>query len=188
MAKTSDKIMDLAQDYIQTRGYNAFSYKDLANDLGIKTASIHYHFPKKADLGAAIVQRYTETFMALYGGQEPTGDNHLEQFQTYLGPFIETSNSGVRICLCGALGGEVGSLPDAIQTEVVRFIEYHEHWLSRLLDAGRSAGSFKFPGNADDMARVIFSTLQGALTISRAKNNSAHFENAVTAVQTSIGV
>ena len=106
MAKTAEKLMDLAQDYIQTRGYNAFSYKDLARDLGIKTSSIHYHFPKKADLGEAIVQRYMNEFKKLYGANVPDDGNRLEQFNTYLDPFIATSDTQVKICLCGALGGE----------------------------------------------------------------------------------
>lgn len=186
MARTAEKLMDLAQDYIQTRGYNAFSYKDLAHDLGIKTSSIHYHFPKKADLGEAIVQRYMNEFKKLYGSNVPDDGDRLEQFNTYLEPFIATSDTQVKICLCGALGGEYASLPESIQKELGNFIDYHESWLTKLLSVGRAEGIFKFNEEPAELARVIFSTLQGALTLSRAKNNSAHFDSAVLAVKHSI--
>ena len=57
---TATKLLDAAQHFVQTRGFNAFSYKDLAAAVGIRTASIHYHFPTKGDLGAALMQRYTD--------------------------------------------------------------------------------------------------------------------------------
>ena len=188
MVKTADKLMDLAQDYIQTRGYNAFSYKDLAHDLGIKTSSIHYHFPKKADLGAAIVRRYNNEFKELYGGEVPVDTDHKNQFETYLAPFIAVSESQVKICICGALGGEFSSLPETVQKEVVNVINYHEFWLSSLLKSGKKAGVFTFEDDPQSLARVIFSMLQGALTLSRAKQDSAHFENAVLLAKKAIGL
>ena len=42
-----DQILDLAQSLIQTRGYNAMSYRHLADEIGIKTSSIHYTSPQK---------------------------------------------------------------------------------------------------------------------------------------------
>ena len=50
---TYNQILELANKYIQKVGFNAFSYSDLANEIGIKKASIHYHFPSKTDLGIA---------------------------------------------------------------------------------------------------------------------------------------
>jgi len=186
MCSTSEKIMNLAQDYIQIRGYNAFSYKDLAQDLKIKTSSIHYHFPKKEDLGVAITRRYTEKCIEFYGGEVPLEGNHLQQFKTYLQPFIMASESGMKICLCGALSGEGLSLPQALQAEVFQFITYQERWLASLLDSGQKAGIFSFKGSAEAMALVTFSTLQGALTISRAKNDRTHFDIVVKAIERAI--
>jgi len=61
-SETAEQILDLAETLIQTRGYSAFSYQDIAEALGIRKASIHYHFPSKTDLGVAVIDRYIERF------------------------------------------------------------------------------------------------------------------------------
>ena len=60
---TATRILDVAEGLAQTRGFNGFSYADIAAEIGITKASLHYHFPSKADLGRALVRRYTERFM-----------------------------------------------------------------------------------------------------------------------------
>jgi TetR/AcrR family transcriptional repressor of nem operon len=59
---TKKQILDIAEDLLLDRGYNGFSYKDISSTLNIKNASVHYHFPKKTDLGVAIIQRATKRF------------------------------------------------------------------------------------------------------------------------------
>ncbi|PGY05869.1 TetR/AcrR family transcriptional regulator, partial [Bacillus sp. AFS031507] len=51
------QIIDLAMQLIQQKGYVAFSYDDISKQLGVTKASIHYHFEKKEDLGAAITDK-----------------------------------------------------------------------------------------------------------------------------------
>ena len=109
-ADTSTKIMDAAEGYMRTRGYNAFSFRDIAADIGIKTASIHYHFPSKADLGAAVTERYTERFLEHLG--PPEAYNHTKQITRYIAAFRSSYSAGDQMCLCGMLGAEVSSLPE----------------------------------------------------------------------------
>ena len=47
--RTADRILDIAERLVQTRGFNRFSYADIAAELGITTASVHYHFPARAN-------------------------------------------------------------------------------------------------------------------------------------------
>ena len=61
---TSSRILDIAEHLVQTRGFNAFSYADIAAALNITKASLHYHFPTKAKLGERLVERYQESFLA----------------------------------------------------------------------------------------------------------------------------
>jgi TetR/AcrR family transcriptional repressor of nem operon len=55
---TREQIMALGRSTVQAHGYGGLSFRELAKAIGIKSASIHYHFPAKADLGAALVQAY----------------------------------------------------------------------------------------------------------------------------------
>src|SRR5947209_12788090 len=60
--RTAQRILDIAERLIQTRGFNSFSYSDIAKELGITKASLHYHFAGKAELGQALITRYGERF------------------------------------------------------------------------------------------------------------------------------
>src|SRR5690606_40708940 len=59
MGDTAQQIIDLAEDAIATKGYSAFSFREIAALMGIKSASIHYHFPTKPHLGLAVDRKST---------------------------------------------------------------------------------------------------------------------------------
>ncbi len=177
---TRDTIMDIAERLVMTRGYNAFSYQDIAAEIGIKTASVHYHFAGKLALGVAVVRRYTAGVVAL---QQRLDADHVstepDKLKQYVGLFMRVSKTGTEICLCGALAAELASLPDELQQEVVAFFDVHEQWLARLLQSGRKRGHFEFTGSAKQMAGLMFSALEGALLVARGRRDPACFNAAV---------
>src|SRR6476660_10416360 len=59
---TASRILDSAESLVQVRGFNGFSYADVASELSLTTASVHYHFPGKAELGRALIVRYAGRF------------------------------------------------------------------------------------------------------------------------------
>ncbi len=180
---TSDKILNLAQEFIQTRGYHAFSYKDIAAELGIKTASVHYHFAKKETLGCAVVQRYTQSLDEALERVLVTIPSAWKRFDFYLVPFLDARAEGSRVCLCAALGGELLALPNSIRDEVKRFFVHHERWLYELVSYGVSTGDFHVTQPVEDIARQLLSALQGALIIARAKNDPEFFYGVVRSIK-----
>ncbi|MCJ8347817.1 TetR/AcrR family transcriptional regulator [bacterium] len=182
---TSDDIVEIAKELIQTRGYNAFSYQDIAQSLKIKTSSIHYHFSKKSDLGQAVVIKYIQHFHDLLKKSDQC--NFQQRWQQYLAPFAQVSEAGVKICLCGALGGEFVSLPKEIQNEVILFFDLHETWLEKFLSEGQKEGQLNFNGEARDLALHIFSSLQGALMIARTKQDLTYFKVVVNSIEDLLG-
>ena len=111
-SKTAEEVLDLAETLIQTRGYSAFSYQDIADALGIRKASIHYHFPSKTDLGLAVVDRYAERFgAALDAIAADTKQSSLAMLDHYAAPYLELAKTPDKVCLCGALAGEMMALP-----------------------------------------------------------------------------
>ena len=160
---TKTALLDAAQDLAQSRGYNAFSFGDLSERIGIKTASIHYHFPSKADLGRALVMRYRANLEALSAEIESKTDDPVEQLRRYVAALKGTLKKGTRMCLCGMFGAEFATLPGPMQGEVRLLFLSCEQWLAGVLTRGRSGGQLAFEGEAKRVAGTLFSSLQGAM-------------------------
>ena len=174
---TRKELLDLAETLVRTRGYNGFSYRDLAEQIGIKTASIHYHFPTKGDLGEALIKNEKEVFarnLAQLDAAEKDPRRRLERFiQLFQASTIGCDN---RMCLGAMLAVEQETLPDAVRQAVRQLFAANEEWLAKLLEEGRKARQFRFKGSADVAARSLFSSLEGALLTARAFHDAGRFE------------
>ena len=180
MKDTREAILDTVEELIETRGYNGFSYNDIAERIGIRKASIHYHFATKAEAGEATAARYAERMEEAIGAAlaAPSPDYWvvLDQF---LAPFTAFADSGTRICLCGALGGEFGALPKSVQVRVSTFFRDTEAALARLFAAGRDAGTFAFAGDPVVLGKAYFCAFQGALIVQRATSDASQLRDCV---------
>lgn len=164
MTSKAEEIMDVAEDLARSHGYNAFSFRDLATRVGIKSASVHYHFPTKADLGAALARRYTDRFIeALNGAIEPT-DTGLEIIQRYAAAYHRALVEDGRMCLCGLFAAEVDTLPESVVGEVKRFFEVNINWLK---DALRRDPQVRSEEDLAADATFILTMLQGAMLVGR---------------------
>ena len=164
---TKKQILDLAENFLLDCGYNGFSYKDISGALCIKNASIHYHFPKKSDLGVAIIQRASgrfEKWTQLMAKKNVRYSRKLGDFCRIFKRYIENDQ---QVCLGGALETDFKTLPEEMQQETRAFISTMLLWLGKILAEGRSKGEFKFSGNPKDLALLIISSLQGAIQIVR---------------------
>jgi len=176
---TKTQLLDAAQELCQTRGYNAFSYRDLADRVGIRTASIHHHFPTKGDLGEALAERYRGRFQTALSEIDASPADHRRKLEKYLDLFHGTLKVGHRMCLGGMLATEYDTLPKAVQAEVRRFFEGSEQWLAALLAEGRKAGAFAFDGSPAATARTVFAAMEGAMMAARTFHDESRL--AVTA-------
>ena len=189
MNKTAKLLIENAQYLIQTRGYNAFSYSDLAKEMGIRKASIHYHFPTKSDLGVAVVQAYAEQIQVLMPDvTDPDPESYISALSNYLTPIMAMAADEEIICLCGSLAAEQQTLSPDMQAEVTRFFKTHIIWLGTLLARGREAGAFRFEGDPDDLAKLAFSALQGGMLVRRALSDPSVIYAAARQLRQSIGL
>src|SRR5271170_6591557 len=85
LSGTANTILDVAERLAQTRGYNGFSYADIAAQLSVTKASLHYHFPSKADLGLALVERYSLAFSKALGAIDAHTSDAGEKLKRYVG-------------------------------------------------------------------------------------------------------
>ena len=187
LSTTAAQILDAAETLIQTRSYSAFSYQDIADELGIRKASIHYHFATKADLGVAVVDRYAERFgsaLAALGQDQSRSSAQLLDF--YCEPYLQFAQTSDRVCLCGALAAETMALPPQIRERVAGFFEDHQAWLAGILERGAQRGEFTLRASATKTARMFFGALQGALIVKRTTGDIAQLKDVIFGLKAQI--
>ena len=178
---TAERILDSAEQLVQVRGFNAFSYADVAGELGITKASLHYHFPGKAELGQALIARYSERFENALVEIDRNVAGAPAKLRAYADLYANVLR-GERMCLCGMLAAEFETLPAPIRDAVIGFFDDNERWLARVLDEGRSERSLAFEGSPTDTARMVISSLEGAMLVARPYGEQKRFQTAASAL------
>jgi TetR/AcrR family transcriptional regulator, transcriptional repressor for nem operon len=161
---TATQILDVAERLVQIRGFNAFSYADVASELKITTAALHYHFAGKAELGEALIARYASRFAEALAAVDSRVEDAPARLDAYAGLYLDVL-SKKRMCLCGMLAAEYQTLPAPMQETVLRCFAENEAWLTRVLEQGREEGTLQFGGSPSDVARTIVSSLEGAMLV-----------------------
>ncbi|GAB5471719.1 MAG: TetR/AcrR family transcriptional regulator [Rhodospirillales bacterium] len=169
--------MAAAEAMIRARGYNAFSFREVAESVGVKSASVHYHFPSKADLGAAVVRAYTESFLAALGDPLATETDPRALLARYVAAYRKALIDQDLMCLCGMLGAEIAALPASVSQETRRFFELHIDWLVQVY--GRQGLSAEA---ARRRALTTISTLEGAMILSRSLDDLSVFDEAAATI------
>jgi len=174
--RTAERILDIAERLLQTRGFNNFSYADIATELGITTASLHYHFPGKAELGQALITRYAERFADALRQIDRDLPDAYAKLEAYARLYADVLR-GKRMCMCGILAAEYQTLPKPMRSSVIRFFDDNRRWLADVLAQGRAERSLTFSGSADDVAQGILSTLEGAMLVARPYGDLGRFDS-----------
>jgi TetR/AcrR family transcriptional regulator, transcriptional repressor for nem operon len=123
MSDKRTELMDAAEDRIRANGYEGFSFRELADAVGIKSSSVHYYFPTKADLGAAVARRYTDRFFSTLPATPKEPAKALSD------AFARALQRDGKACLCGVLGSVSTSLPSPVGSEAKRFFELAMEYL-----------------------------------------------------------
>jgi TetR/AcrR family transcriptional regulator, transcriptional repressor for nem operon len=175
--ETAARILDIGERLVQVRGFNGFSYADVASELDMTKAALHYHFPGKAELGRALIERYTRRFTEALADIDARIPAAPDKLAAYAGLYSEVLR-GHRMCLCGMLAAEYQTLPDPMRAAVIAFIDLNEAWVEKVLADGHRAGTIMLTGPASDAARLIVSGLEGAMLVSRPYGDLARFDTA----------
>ncbi len=170
-----ERILDIAETSMRARGYNAVSFREIAGEIGIKSASLHYHFPKKADLGLELVKRYSENFRTALNSATENAANPIEKIEAFIDLHRNALIEQELLCLCVVLGAEARSLPEDVNSSVANFFQSNINWLT---DAYQDAG-FE---NAPSRAKAGVATLAGALIASDSLKDNSVFEAAADSV------
>src|SRR5262249_7303260 len=155
------------------------SYQDISEALGLTKASIHYHFPSKADLGAAVVDSYAQRFCDALAAPDQKAKTSAAPLDFYVQTYLQFAQKPGPLCLCRALAGELLTLPPDMRKRVDRFFTTHHAWLAGILERGAARGEFTLPAPAAKTARLVFGALQGALLVKRTTGDMAQMKDVV---------
>lgn len=169
-------ILNLAESLLQEKGYNGFSYADIAGELGVKNAAIHYHFPTKELLGCAVIKRYRDRFQLWIHNARVRDLAPQEKLDWFLAIYKGMRADQGKVCLVGSMEVEFNSIPRAVREEVGALHKELLAWLQTALAEGRQAGVFEFNGEPAPMAALILSSLQGGLQMARALGTKSFSE------------
>lgn len=161
-------ILNMAEDLLQDRGFNGFSYAHIASGLGVKNAAIHYHFPTKEDLGRAVVRRYRDRFQLWINNARVRDLPPEKKLDWFFSIYTDMRADKGQVCLVGSMEAEFTSIPEGLRGEVQALHSELLAWLQATLAEGRDAGVFQFNGEPSDKAALIHSSLQGGLQMARA--------------------
>lgn len=176
MVRMSDRLetlLDAAENGIRLRGYHAVSFRELADELGIKSSSVHYYFRQKEDLGLALIDRYQSRFFAAVEVESGKAKNPEEQIRAFTRVYRKALVESDRICLCGMLGAESCGLPKPVSTAVAAFFERNINWLVSALPERLPVRERR------NKARHIVAMLQGAMMLASALDDTRVFDSAV---------
>ncbi|HMK63583.1 MAG TPA: TetR/AcrR family transcriptional regulator [Acidimicrobiales bacterium] len=171
---TASQILDVAERLVQTRGFNAFSYGDVAAEVGVTKPALHYHFAGKAELGEALVARYAARFQAALEHIDATTDAAAKKLAAYADLYQQVLMED-RMCLCGMLAADYDTLPDTMRHAVVTFFDRNETWLAGVLEQGIREGTLRASGPSREIAQMVIGTLEGAMLVARTYHDSARF-------------
>ena len=164
--KTATRILDVAERLVQTRGFNGFSYADIAAELHITKASLHYHFASKAELGEALILRYAARFATALARIDSEILDTGAKLDAYVDVYADVLQRK-RMCLCGILAAEYPTLPRPMRGAVTQFFDDNEAWLTTVLERGRADGSLRFDEPPGEAANMLVSGLEGAMLVAR---------------------
>lgn len=180
-SNSSDKILAAATRIAQAHGYSGLNLRTLADEVGIKAASLYHHFPSKADLAAAVAKRYWEDSAAVLDAITAENPDPIASLRKYPQTFRKSLENNNRMCLSSFMAAEYDDLPEGVQREVQAFADVNVAWLARMLVAGGIVAA----GDAGQRARAIFAAVAGAQLMARGRADIALFDDLIGTYQAS---
>lgn len=184
MEKKEQTILQVTEAMVRQGGYNAFSFRDIAQKVGIKSSSVHYYFPTKEDLGAAVAKYYTDKFLASLGSPTELIQQGKNPIEHYVNAIRQAVTKDKRMCLCGMLGAEANGLPKRVVVETQAFFTRNLEWLEQAYTAVDPA--IVNTQDAKQKAVQTLSLLEGAMITCNILEDTSLFEHAADLIMASV--
>jgi TetR/AcrR family transcriptional regulator, transcriptional repressor for nem operon len=183
---TRTALLNAAEHAVRARGYDGFSYADLATAVGIRKASIHHHFPTKAELALVLIERYCANFFATLEQITASHSTAGAQLAAYIAVCRAALSGGDEMCLCVAFCTGRDHLTAAVLAKLDDYHFVSVRWLTDVFTTGKADGSITGIVNADDEAHACLAQMEGAQLVARAAKDVHRFDLAVAVLRSRI--
>ena len=172
---TRTSILDLAQDFIQTRSMTGFSFQDLAKGVGVKKGSLYYHFESKEELVIALLERAQDKLIDSF--RQVENASAFVRLETYLNIYGTYFGASKKMCPGGSFASIWGTVSEPLKKVIQQLGETHINEITRIVESGRGSGEFKQTDSSPrEVAIWIVSTVQGAMLTSRMMESDSSFK------------
>lgn len=175
-----NELLDSAENAARRRGYDGFSYKDIAEDVGIRKASIHYHFPTKSDLAVALLERYSEGFEKTLERIAAKHDTAAARLSDYIQAYRKALGGGHKLCLCVAFAISRDSLSDDALKKLDSFHSNSLTWLKEAFELAKADGTVSLMGDTSAEAAALLGLVEGAQLMARSSRSLVDFDQATS--------
>ena len=176
----ANEIISYTRQLLTTGGYQSFSFADISAKVNIRKASIHHHFPSKAELVKVVVTEYREEARAGMQAMSQQMNDPLAELQAYVDYWATCIREGSSpFCICAMLAVELPTLPAEVAREVSGHFADLTEWLATLLRRGESEKRLRLAGSPADEASLLMATVHGAMLSARAFNDADIFRTIV---------
>lgn len=173
MKDNRSHLEEIARESVQRNGLKALSFRTLADEIGIKSSSVHYYFPEKSDLAKTLIERYKEELVSSLKQIDTQKGTLKKKISAFISLF-EAVSKKEQFCLCGMLSAEVEHLSADNQLLLAKVFNDIERWLTSTVESSRSElNSFLTPRQ---FSRSVISGLEGALLLDRVMGNTRRFK------------
>ncbi|MEX2600066.1 MAG: TetR/AcrR family transcriptional regulator [Balneolaceae bacterium] len=176
---TKESIIELAEKYMRGSGYHTFSFHDISRIVGIKTSSIHYHFPVKADLGEAVIKERLKRLKQLK--EETSESDPVKKMALFLSIYSRMGAES-NVCLAGSVATGLPAMEEKIRNRIQELSGFIVEWVTEILEEGEQSGIFSFETDAKTKALMIISTVMGMLQLSRISDEPDEFRSVLRAI------
>lgn len=180
------QILDVAETLVRQRGFDGFSYADIEQQIGIRKASIHHHFPSKAELSDALVTRYQDRVLGRFSAIESRRGRAGDRLADYIALYRAALNGGEQLCLCVSLSAGRDSLSDLTLDQLNSFNAASVRWLQGVFALGAQDGSIDQVADPALEAAATLALMEGAQLTARAARDELKFEAATALLRARI--
>lgn len=164
MTDKRTQLEEVATDAVQRSGLQNLSFRTLADKVGVKSSSVHYYFPEKADLAASLIEGYTKSFVEKLNDIDKRKLSFVDTIDAFVKMFEDTIKAD-KFCLCGMMAAEVTSLNEANRNLLSDYFNQLENWLKGHFDNHKLDTNNTFDSNT--LAQLVLSGLEGAILLDR---------------------
>jgi len=176
MTETREAILTAARLRAQAHGYTGLNFRDLGQDVGITSATLHYYFPTKADLGVAVAKRYREDSATALEAIWSEHRSPATRLKSYPSVFRRALENGNRMCMCGQMAAEFDDLPDDVKAEIKGFADDHIGWLVKVLAVAQGGSG---QAAIRRRARAIYAAVTGAQLLARSRGDLKTYDDTI---------